>query len=77
MKKIAIMGNGFVGTNIFNYLKNKGYGFVKINVVESNKELEKLIKKCGFVKDYLDKTIISKRTKDVITLHSYIFVLDK
>ena len=59
------------------YLKNKGYGFVKINVVESNKELEKLIKKCGFVKDYLDKTIISKRTKDVITLHSYIFVLDK
>ena len=50
---------------------------VDVKVVEGNKELEKLIKKCGFIKDYLDKTIISKRTKDVITLHSYIFVLDK
>ena len=71
-------GYGYKALQIFfKYLKNKGYDFVKISVVESNKELEKLIKKCGFVKDYLDKTIISKRTKDVITLHSYIFVLDK
>lgn len=25
MKKVAIMGNGFVGTNIYNYLKSKNY----------------------------------------------------
>jgi pimeloyl-ACP methyl ester carboxylesterase/RimJ/RimL family protein N-acetyltransferase len=71
-------GYGYKTLQLFlKYLKNKGYKFVKVNVVEGNKELEKLIKKCGFIKDYLDKTIISKRTKDVITLHSYIFVLDK
>lgn len=71
-------GYGYKSLMLFlNYLKNKGYSLVKVFVVDGNKELEKLVKKCGFVKDYLDKTIISKRTKDVITLHSYIFVLDK
>ncbi|MBQ9730623.1 MAG: alpha/beta fold hydrolase [Bacilli bacterium] len=71
-------GYGFKAINTFiKYLINKGYSSLRINIMESNKNLENLVKKCGFNKDYLDKTIISKRTNDVITLHSYVFRLDK
>lgn len=71
-------GYGYKAIKVFaDYLKSKRYSFIHINVIESNKPLENLIKKCGFNKDYLDKTIISKRTNDVITLHSYVFRLDK
>ena len=71
-------GYGFKALSLFlKYMKEKRYSIIKIHVIEWNKELEKLVRKCGFVKDYLDTTKISNRTKDVITLHSYVFRLDK
>ena len=71
-------GYGYKALSLFlEYLQTKNYKFVHINILESNRYLEKLVRKCGFVKDYLDFNKISNRTKDVITLHSYLFRLGK
>ena len=71
-------GYGYKALILFiEYLKEREYKYIHINILETNRYLEKLVKKCGFVKDYLDFNKISNRTKDVITLHSYVFRLDK